>query len=284
MKNQKRNLLYHGVSLAIVIVVLAVFLWPRPKEKVDIVFLGDSIIGNVMYPTQGVDVVQEKTGMTVFNGAFGGTCMAYKERDNVMLEPSLWSMAELAKAICYGDFKAQLSSIEHGHHYDDINHNVPEYYTQRMKELSEIDFSQVKILVIEHGTNDYNTSTPLDNEKEPYDRTTFGGALRSSLKLLKEKYPDLRIILMSPIYCELDGNGEGKCYDTDYGSGTLDRYVEKEKEIAEEFGIEFLDAYHGSGIWEENAQLYLFDGIHPTQEGQILLGEFIAEYLLDTSK
>lgn len=280
MKNKKKNLLYWVIAVAVVACVLFGGLQLSDEKKVDIVFLGDSIIGNVSYEIQGIDVVQEKTGMKVFNGAFGGACMSYREWENVELEPLLWCMAELSEAICYEDFKAQKAGMAHGSYYGLINHITPDYYANRMDELSNIDFSKVKILVIQHGTNDYNTGTPLDNENDPYDKTTFGGALRSSLKLFQEKYPSLRIIIMTPTYCELGEGRTAKCYNTNYGGGTLDQFVEKEKEIAKQFGVEVLDAYHNSGIWEDNADIYLDDGIHPSQEGQILLGEFISEYLL----
>lgn len=280
MKKQKKNLLYWVISIVLAMIVLFTTLLPRFDKKVDIVVLGDSIMGNLLYSTHSLDIVSKKTGKKVFNGAFGGTCMAYKERENVMLEPAVWSMIELAEAICYKDFGVQKAALSHAYQYKNINHLVPDYYVERMENLAQIDFSRVEILIIEHGTNDYNTATLLDNEENLYDKSTFGGALRSGLKLFQEKYPHLRIILMSPVYCEMEGEGQGKCYEVSYGGGTLDEYVEKEKEIAEEFGIEFLDAYHLSGIWEENAGTYLFDGIHPSEEGQALLGEFIADYLL----
>ena len=90
----------------------------------------------------------------------------------------------------------------------------------------------------------------------------------------------MRILLVSPIYCALGENNDRKCYDTKYGSGGyLQEYVELEKEIAAEFGVEWLDAYHESGIWEENASEYLPDYLHPNAKGHELLSDFLAEYL-----
>ena len=150
-----------------------------------------------------------------------------------------------------------------------------------MDDLSKVDFDKVKILIITHGTNDYNNGNLLDNPKDPYDEATFGGALRSSLKLLQEHYPDLRIILMTPVYCEIGTQGEFKSYNTSFGGGTLEAYVSMEQEIAAEYGVEILDAYHESGIWEENIEEYLFDYLHPNEAGNILLGNFVADYLLE---
>lgn len=278
MKNKyKRSLLYWAAAAVIAAFILIMSLGGRPKDQYDVVIWGDSIIGNGKYDAHCTEIVEQKTGLTVFNGAFGGTCMSVVAKENVYLESSLWCMAELAEAVCYKDFGAQMASVAYGDYYKETNISTLDYFKERMEHLSEIDFSRVQILIIEHGTNDYNAGQPLDNEKDPYDKNTFGGALRSSLKLLKETYPDLRIIIMSPLYCEIEG---GKCYETGFGGGTLDEYVEIEREIAEEFGVEFLDAYHGSGIWEENADYYLADDLHLSGEGQVVLGEFLAKYLM----
>ncbi len=262
--------------------VLGLCLLPGPKEQVDIVFLGDSILGNASYSVSCVEIVGEKTGMTAFNGAFGGTGMAYRPGEAGQSETAYWSMAELAEAICYEDFAPQRATMAYGDYYKDTNLSTLDYFKERMDALAEIDFSRVQILIIEHGTNDYNSGCPLDNAEDPYDKGTFGGALRSSLTLLQETYPDLRIILMTPIYCALGEDFTKKCYDTDYGGGTLDKYVDKVKEIAESFDIEVIDAYHESGIWEDTVKQYLADYLHPSKEGEILLGEFVADYLLST--
>lgn len=277
----KRKWLYWGGAvLAAAVFCLLGFRIGLPKEKYDIVILGDSVIGNQSYATHCTEIVAERTGLSVFNGAFGGTCMSYVQWENRQVESSLWCMTELAQAVCYRDFAAQKASVAYGDYYEETNTSTLEYFKDRMNELAEIDFREVKILIIEHGTNDYNSGQPLENGEDPYDKTTFAGALRCSLKLLGETYPDLRIIVMSPLYCELQGR-TAKCYETSYGGGTLDEYVEKEREVAGEFGVEFLDAYHASGIWENNADTYLMDDLHPSQEGQILLGNFLADYLLE---
>ena len=52
-----------------------------------------------------------------------------------------------------------------------------------------------------------------------------------------------------------------------------------EQTIAKEFGVPFIDAYHNSGIGEENAKQYLADGLHLTDEGVLLYGEYVAEEL-----
>lgn len=278
----KQNIGYGAFGAFFALLLLGIIVWSgQNTSEYEIVVLGDSVVGNQYSESSITDVMQQRLDMTVFNGALGGTGMAFQNHELVASEvPSLWCMAELAKAICYDDWGAQKACVEYGDNYRKINTQTLKYFKNRIEELSHIDFDKVKILIIEHGTNDYNSGCPLDNESDPYDITTYGGALRSSLRLLKETYPDLRIVLVTPVYCEFGEDGARKCYNTDFGGGYLDDYVEKEKEIAADFGVEVIDAYHNSGIHEENIEEYLLDRLHPTQEGTVLLGEFLADYFL----
>lgn len=279
-KRKLNNKIAAVISVLLVIVILCLLCLPEKKEKrYDMVFLGDSVVGNVWMHPGITDVMEERLGKTVFNGAFGGTRMSFwNENSQGSRASSEWCMVRLAQAICNDDWGSQLATVSYANHYQMTNTQALDYFYDRMIQLSQIDFEQVEILLIEHGTNDYNVGRPLDNPENAFDETTFGGALRSSLALLQKTYPQMHIILVTPIYCEI---GENKCYNTDYGGGYLDDYVALEKQIAAEFGVEVIDAYHESGIWEENVDVYLPDRLHPSEAGHALLGNFIADYLLE---
>lgn len=254
----------------------------KKTQQYDVVFLGDSIVGNMVGENSITSVLEERLGKRVYNGALGGTCMSDNNtRVWEGLVNSSWSMVRLAQAICAEDFTGQKMIADYAEHYKSDNLLVPDYFRDRIYGLEEIDFSQVEILLIEHGTNDYNSGQKLDAAEDPMDVTTFGGALRTSLTLLQDKYPHLRIILVSPLYCEIeDSEGESlKCYEADFGGGILDDFVALEQEIAAQFGVEWIDLYHGSGIWEDNIDTYLFDKLHPGEETCRMLGNLIADYL-----
>lgn len=279
----KKHMVMCAIAVLIVAGLLLVIFWKKDKPLVyDIVVLGDSIVGN---PVEGgvtfPELLEEKLGVPVLNGGLGGTSMAmYYEKMWSSMANTEWSMVKLAEAIAYDDWKSQKATMAYAECYNQVNNQVLDYFTETMDCLSNVDFSQVKLLVIEHGSNDYNAGRAVDNPDDKYDVTTFGGALRKSLKLLREAYPDMRILLVSPIYCALGENNSQKCYDTRYGNGGfLQEYVELEKEIAAEYGVEWLDAYHESGIGEENADEYLADYLHPNAKGHALLSDFLAEYL-----
>lgn len=275
-------ILWLASACVVALFLLLIFQKDKKSLQYDIVILGDSVVGNVAEDGSSLaDYVEKRLGRSTFKGGLGGTTMSV---DDTRLWGSMskreWCMVKLAEAICYDDWKSQLGTMDYADSFEDYNNQALSYFPETMKNLSEIDFSQVQILVIEHGTNDYNKGVVLDNPEDLYDVTTFGGALRHSLKLLKEAYPDMRIVVMSPIYCALGENQDKPSYSTRYGEGGyLDEYVELEKEIAEEFQVEWLDAYHQSGIWEENATEYLFDSLHLNREGHERLGNLLADYL-----
>lgn len=257
-----------------VIIFLLPFFHEKEKEA-SIVVLGDSIIGNIREETSVTSVMERELGKKVINGAFGGTCMASTNRDlkSTYYEDSL-NLAILVDAIVEKNFMVQKSDI------NGSQFKLP-YFKQGLMDLSEIDFEKVEILVIQQGTNDYNAGNPLDNPNNPYDKTTFGGALRYTIEQIQDNYPDIQIVLTTPIYCEIlqqDGTYLD-CAQLDFGYGSLEKYVNLEKEIAQEYGITLIDNYNELGIDETNVDIYTEDGLHLNEEGRELLGVAIARQL-----
>jgi lysophospholipase L1-like esterase len=245
------------------------------------VLLGDSVLANVVvYQGKKIhECIEEKTGLTVFNGAFGGTSMAINQSETMALCNSNWCMANLASAISDDDWKAVRASMSYADFYKESNRQVLDGYKQKMEMLSNIDFSKVKVLIIEHGTNDYNSGIPLDNSEDLYDKFTFGGALRSVLSDLTTRFPNLKIVILTPAYCEVGMSEENGCDVMDWGGGLLYQYVEKELEIATEFGVDVIDMYHESPIDKETVWDYTSDGLHPNAVGIKLWENAISEYL-----
>lgn len=281
MKKYMKKLVLLGV--AILLAGLIFLAADRDKEKTgiyDVVFMGDSVIGNYADPFGVTTVMEERLGKTVFNGALGGTCMSVsKQMDKDSVPVRHWSMVKLAYAMCTDDWTSQMSGVSYSEHYYGKVNQILEYFYERLTELSQIDFSEVEILLIEHGTNDYNSGQLLDSEEDPYDITTYGGALRTTVSMLQKKFPELRIILVSPVYCEFAEMDGANCTETDLGGGVLDEYVQMQKSVAQEYGLEWIDLYYSSGIWTDTIDIYTYDKLHLTREGQQLIGDLISEYL-----
>jgi lysophospholipase L1-like esterase len=249
------------------------------KERYDIICFGDSIIGQSRDETSITALLAQKTGMTVYNGAFGGTCFSrldqtrslFQDRDGL-------SFAAVSQAVAYEDFAFQ-QTIR-------ITDNGTEYFEENIETLGHIDFAAADVFVVAYGVNDYHVGAPLMNPEDPYDPYTFAGAIRQSIKSLQTRYPKTRILLLTPTYrwiTETDEADEtGESHNTGYGN-LLD-YVTVEKEIAQAMNVELLDHYdlypHET---YEDWRLYTIDGLHPNPPGRERIAQAIADYLSDTS-
>ena len=279
---------FKGKSTWIISVLLAAFAvflcvgeqFFMDKVAYDVVLLGDSIIGNVNFGKGIAAYLQEDLGQSVFKGGFGGTTAVYDEGNSFPYSVgSQLSLVKVSEAIAYHDFYIQKAQINYGRKYN--GHEMLDYFDDCIKEMSRVDFSKVKYLIIEHGTNDYNIGYPVDNKDNPYDIGTYGGALRYSIELLKGKYPNIEIILMTPTWCWLNQNGVKFSCDsiTFKEGGILEEYADCAIEIAKDYGVYVLDNFHESGIGPDTSEKYLADGLHLSPEGQKLVADRLAFFI-----
>ncbi len=130
------------------------------------------------------------------------------------------------------------------------------------------------IVVVFGGTNDHgHGDAPLgvDTDRAP---DTFIGACHSLYKTLKEKFPDSKIVVLTPLHRAEESRADGV---------KLEDYVNLIRKIAPQYGLCVLDLYKTSAIRahipEVAAQLTV-DGLHPNDEGHAILAEEIGAYLL----
>ena len=286
MTGEKAGMKGHGLSGKILYGVLAaaffVLLFAltyssrenrQEKTQVRIVVLGDSIMGIVRDETSVTEKLTAYLGEPVFNGALGGTCLSRMDTEKrIGYSKDALSMAGLAKAIEAGDFGVQQTVR--------IRESATEYFGDTIDELENIDFSAVEILIIGHGLNDYHGGAVMYNEEDPYDEYTFTGALRSSITSIRKAYPDLRIILVTPTYSWYTVQ-QLTCEELDAGYGILEDFVEAEKQVAAELGVEVIDLYHDFYPHESwsDMELYTVDGLHPNEAGREMIARTLAEYL-----
>lgn len=243
------------------------------RSQAQMVALGDSLFGLVRDETSIPAQVGQLTGMTVFNGAFGGTCVSRMDEEHRLdyVKDSL-SLVGVAKAVAMDDFGVQQTLKN--------RESNTEYYEETVDELERMDFSSVELVLIMHGLNDYYSGVPIHNEKDSYDEYTFIGALRSSIEFLRQANPEMRIVLVTPTYTWYLDSGE-TCEEYNVGEGVQEDYINAEMKLAQELGIEVIDVYHDVYPHEkwEDWELYTVDGFHPNEAGRELLSGIIAEYL-----
>lgn len=264
-------------AMLFILLYMALFLYENSgKQTYEIIFFGDSIIGNVRDETSVTAMLEQNLNVSVYNGAFGGTTMAKREVwDEAADMTNSISMAELAKALAVKDFSVQNAGI--------TVCTLMDYFPETAYGFSEINPEEIQLIFIEQGVNDYMTGIPLDNDENPMDVYSFGGALRTTLELLQASYPDVRIILCTPAFCWPEGN-DVDCREINYGYGILEEYVNLELEIAESYNVEVIDNYHifidgsfGMDLreWHDCTE----DGIHPNRKGREVIARAIAEYV-----
>ena len=238
-----------------------------------IVNFGDSIFGNAQPPVDISTHLANKTGATVYNCGFGGCRMT----PHTMTEYDAFCMYNLADAITTKDFTKQNEAVASG--------NLAERYSAGLERLKSIDFSNVDIITIAYGTNDFNGyGATLDNAENPLDTSAFGGALRYSIEKILTAYPNLRIFVLSITWnfsVDSDGNyTEDSNTRINSGGQTIQQYNAKLKEVAEEYNLPYVDDYNiGIGKFNRYQYFNTNDGTHHKETGRKLIASHLAKEL-----
>ena len=279
MTDNRQSMLLWGFAV-LLFILGGLVIWritaPRPETTVEMVLMGDSLHALGRGGDAVADRLAEELQVRILNAALGGTSMARldceKWMDHTM---DNMSMVSLSKAILTGDYSVQKQA--------GIKASATEYFDEVIFELEKVDFGKVHILLLGYGMNDYHSGIPIEPQKTIGNIGTeysFAGALRTVLGDLKSEYPTLRIILMSPTFSWYLSTGR-MCDEQDWGGGLLEQYVLSEQEIAAEYGVEFIDLYHG--LYEHNTfedwEKYTVDGVHPNETGKALMTDVIRSYL-----
>lgn len=218
-----------------------------------IVFFGDSVIGNYTDSASIPGVVAGLTGATVYNCGYGGNSATYIGEEitlpgitDAFIQKDLSPLPE-DKQVYFG-----MSS-----YFEDAANTAPLCF------------------VINYGLNDYFERQPIASD-DPYDISTFAGALRTAIKNLRDNYPDSQIILMTPTYNQYIATPDDPAYDTE----PFTDYVATVKEIGAAYGVTVLDNYADLGINYLNFQDYLADGVHPNETTRFLIAQRICNAIV----
>ena len=84
-KGRKREKIIYGICGAFLLLALLPYLLDSGREantQAEVLFLGDSIVGQYRDETSIPALVARQLDVTVANGAFGGTTMSQQNREN----------------------------------------------------------------------------------------------------------------------------------------------------------------------------------------------------------
>ena len=102
------------------------------------------------------------------------------------------------------------------------------------------------------------------------------GACHYLFSGLVKKYPDARIVVMTPLQTSYDQN-----LSANTGRPLID-YVDAIIAVAAHYSLPVLDLYRTAGICpriEEHIPRYMPDGLHPTDAGAYRVAERLAAFL-----
>ena len=241
-----------------------------------IVNFGDSIFGKRRPPEDISTYLAEYTGAETYNIGFGGCRMSEQSYDPPF---DVFGMYRLADAVASGDYSSQEAAFD----AEPIEEPLPDYFAEALKTLEGIDFSKVDIVTIAYGTNDYTAKQPLDSE-DKYDINSYGGALRYSIEKLSSAFPNMKLVICSQTYrfWRKDGVVTDDSNTLYCGENKLTDFVKKTKEIAEEYGLDYINNYDGDIVINESNRdvcFYETDGTHPIIPGIKIIAENISNYL-----
>ncbi|WP_050698967.1 SGNH/GDSL hydrolase family protein [Anaeromassilibacillus senegalensis] len=231
-----------------------------------LVCMGDSITGMFAPPTDYPTMIAQLTGMTVHNIGMEG-CRMSQHPDQYY---DAFCAHKLADSIAFKDYTLQEAAIGH----------TGSYAADRVAMLKAIDWGRVDYVTIMYGTNDIQGGVPLDNADNPKDITTYLGACRHALEALWGAYPQLKVLLITPIYRWWDDGADSD--DKMFGNRHFYDFVDGLASVAKAYKTPALELYYTLGINKLNRLHYFSttDGTHPNEAGRRLIGSKVAAKLL----
>ena len=209
-------------------------------------------------------LLQEYTGATVYNAGFGGCRMA-----SHLASHDAFSMYRLAEAITSKDYTLQKNTL--------ANYSLDSQFSRTVSMLENIDFTNVDIITIAYGTNDFTGGNSI---------SAVESALRYSIETIQNTYPNIDIVICSPTYrfwMDEQGNFTTDSNTKEIGGIKLTDYIQLYSDIADEYGIYMIDNYNDLDINETTRTKYFYgaDGTHQNEAGRKLIAEHMAKELYE---
>lgn len=242
------------------------------KEKDDdlrILFLGNgSLADNKDSEDNMANIVQKKTGATVYNCAIPGSYMSMKNdtyKDTFIYDAfSFYNMCTIFTI----DNTKTISWAER-----DLG-GFPDDIKDSLDLLQSIDYNELDVLCIYYDGSDYLDQRPSYNIDKETDPTIFCGALSAGLDLIQQSLPNVRIIVMSPTYVyavDKDGNYTSS-FTTEVLEEPMSNYIGLQSQTCMDHHVSFVDNFYGS-VYEEIADDYLKDNILLNEKGHALVAD-----------
>lgn len=162
----------------------------------------------------------------------------------------------------------------------ELKGKCPSIYT-RIEE-GKTRFKGYQVICIGVGTNDFTFSAipgqPSDTEKDG----TFSGYINRCIEKIRQQNPDAPIVFITPSYRTRLGEDYTKSgfYAKNRKGYTLKDYEDiLIKTVRQYKNVYVYNSRTAGVVTATNAQRYLYDGLHPSEEGYALIGNSLAAFL-----
>jgi len=206
-----------------------------------IFFVGDSITE----PGKGYrywQMLEQRTGAVCRADGKSGSCIARQQQPEKMaFNPNIW------------------------HHF-----------------ISRIDNwdADADVVVVFGGVNDFGHGDAPLGTMDDRTEDTFYGALHVLYTKLIERYPQGRVVVMTPMHF-VEENSLSR-FDGERRVALLIDYVRIIRQVAEYYAIPVLDLYANSGIQPNVPALrerFTIDGLHPNEAGHSRIADCLENFL-----
>lgn len=256
-----------GIIISATVILAAFGRMARNVSKpnvAEVVFLGDSIYGNYRGDSSISGVFGYRAGVSTLNVGMGGTTAALTQDSprSEIPEDSV-ALVSIAEAIYSNDYSIQHSAMP------TRRCGALTYFPMVIDEIEAVDLSKAKLFIVEQALNDYFYGWPIDDTDKndgEYDLHSYYGSISYSIELIKAKYPDAKILLVSPVY----------------GQADLNDYAKMGQKIAKEQDIYFFDAFNANIITPDNYEELTEDGVHLNENGRELYADSLYNYCVET--
>lgn len=242
-------------------------------EPLDILVFGNAPFADDRDSEDGLaNMIAEMTGATVHNCAISDSYLAgnYEDMD----------------IFCFYWLVHLASSDKVDHYYTDAKELLGDAYPEDADEvietLSNIDMNEIDVVTVMYDATDYLLGHNMYSDSNSTDIYQFTGNLEAGIELLQDKFPHIRIIVMSPTYAyavDKEGNYISSDQFVYNNQDVLSTYVIKQYASCSSRSVSFIDHLYNT-ITEDNAKEYLTDNLHLNVEGRKLVAERF-EYFLN---
>ncbi len=246
---------------------------PKAQEDMIIACFGNAPFSDDMGTEQNLaNIIADKTGATVYNFAFEDSYLSCK---NAILDPASNDFFSLY-------WLTTIFTVDNDTIVDQYLQAVPDAPIERKATISllqNLDFNTVDVIAIMYDGSDYLDCRGMYNRDDSQNIRHFGGALEASIHLIKQAFPHIQIIVVSPTYAyglEEDGTLVDSTIKTYGEEGPLASYVQYQSEVCYKAMVTFIDTFYGSVSFFTAADL-LEDHIHLKPEARELVAEEFME-------